>query len=105
MEEYNVIVEKFKELESSKQSLDQISRQYGFTNEEVDKDDNNIIAGNRYELFKASKQVGEHKLIIKIETRDRYRSFGGNDDEPYINTLELWKDGDLIESKGYTYFK
>ncbi|HGE7613847.1 TPA: hypothetical protein ACGC1O_005159 [Bacillus cereus] len=103
MEEYNVIVEKFKELESKQQSLAQISREYGFTVEETDKDDNNY--GSRYEIFKASKQVGEHKLLIKVETRDSYRSFGGNDDEPYFNTIELWKGENLVNSSDYTYFK
>ncbi|QDQ03761.1 hypothetical protein EKQ63_00880 (plasmid) [Bacillus sp. BD59S] len=104
MEEYNAIVEKFKELESAERSLVQISRDYGFTEEKVDKDDNDVIAGNRYELFKASKQVGKHKLVIKVETRDKYSSFG-NDDEPYFNTIELWEGVKLVESKGYTYFK
>jgi REP element-mobilizing transposase RayT len=103
MEEYNEIVEKFKELESTQQSLAQISREYGFTVEEIDKDDNNV--GGRYEIIKASKQVGEHKLLIKVETRDSYRSFGGNNDEPYFNTIELWKGEKLVNTSGYTYFK
>lgn len=103
MDEYNEIVEKFKALEDNQESLAGISSEYGFTKEETDEDDGNI--GDRYEIFKASKQVGDYTLLIKVETRDNYRSFGGDDDEPYFNTLELWKDGELIGSKGYTYFK
>lgn len=105
MEEYNAIVEQFKEFESAERSLAQISRDYGFTKEDVDENDKNVITGNRYEVFRASKQVGKHKLLIKVETRERYSSFGGNDDEPYFNTIELWENGKLIKSDGYTYFK
>lgn len=82
MDEYNKILAEFKYLESNKESLAQIARGYGFTDEDIEKDDSNT--GNRYEVFKASKQVGEYKIIIKVETRDNYRSFG-EDDEEIVN--------------------
>ncbi len=43
-------------------------------------------------------------MIISISTKDKYRSFG-NDEEPYRNNLELWENEKLINSKQYVYFK
>lgn len=46
----------------------------------------------------------KYKMIITISTKDKYRSFG-NDEEPYRNNLELWENEKLINSKQYVYFK
>lgn len=102
MDEYNEIVSKFNYLEINKISLATISGEYGFTSEKEGQKNNSV--GERYKLLVASKQVGKYNMIVKIETRDIYRSFG-DDDEPYINIIELWKNEGLVDSKSYTYFK
>jgi hypothetical protein len=102
MDEYIEIVEKFKDLEGKKKSLAEVSKEYGFKSEKTLKENNNNES--RYEVFKASKKMGEYTLIIKIETKDSYRSFK-DDKEPYFNSLELWNADSLVRSESYTYFK
>ncbi|MHC1747468.1 MAG: hypothetical protein AB9856_03650 [Cellulosilyticaceae bacterium] len=105
MDLFNQIVELMPSLNASCTSLSDIAHQQGFTIIPLPKDDDQCaLAGNRYTCFTAEKHVGEYTLTIEVETRDIYRSFG-NDDEPYFNTLCLYKGNELIDSKSYTYFK
>jgi len=55
-------------------------------------------------IFHAEKTDGSQKIVITIRTRDKYRSFG-NDDEPYRNTVILYDNGKKIASESYTYFE
>lgn len=54
--------------------------------------------------FLAVKDVDNYTITITIETKEKYRSFG-NDDEPYKNTIALSKNGVQIYSKSYIYFE
>ncbi|UYZ00740.1 hypothetical protein OJ967_09740 [Peribacillus frigoritolerans] len=40
-------------------------------------------------------------MVAIVETKDKYRSFG-NDDEPWSSTLELWKNGEKLKVESYT---
>ena len=104
MNEYDEIVSKFNQLENDEISLAEISRKHGFIVQEKSQEEENI-PGDRYEVFKASKQVDQYTMIIAIETRDSYRSCAADDQEPYFNTIELWENGNLIKNNSYTYFK
>lgn len=101
MDEFNEIIRKLDYLEKNKISLATICSEYGFSKKKLVKDNNTT---ERYQVFKASKKAGHYKIIIIIETRDSYKSFA-NDKEPYFNIIELWKDGRIVDSKNYTYFK
>lgn len=57
-----------------------------------------------YEVFKAEKSDGDYKVDITITTKDKYKSFG-NDEEPYKNTMKLYEGNNVIDSFEYTYFK
>lgn len=61
-------------------------------------------ADGSYECFHAEKTDGDQTIVLNITTRDNYRSFG-NDEEPYHNTVSSYKDGQLVDTKSYTYFE
>ncbi|MCQ6274721.1 hypothetical protein JMM81_07010 [Bacillus sp. V3B] len=103
MKVFDDIVSKFNELESKAESLASVVNHYGF--ETVDKQqDDNYVTGDTYEIFRAQYLSEGYVLVASITTRDKYR-LGGNDDEPYTNTLELFKNGELITKEAYTYWK
>lgn len=105
MELFNEISSQMSSLEASCTRLSDIAHQQDFTIIPLPEDDGkDALAGDRYTCFTAEKHIGEYTITIEVETRDSYRSFG-NDDEPYFNTLRLYKGTELIDSKSYTYFK
>lgn len=101
--EYDEIIARFKELESSMTSLVSISQEFNFVSEDKISQDN-ILDCNEYEVFKSNKEDKNYRMTIIISTKDNYKTCG-NDDEPYRNVLELWKDGILERSNEYIYFK
>lgn len=98
---YQEIVNEIEGFEESHTPISNIAHKKGFIMKEKQ---NNDEPFGYYECFHAEKEDGKYKIIITIETRDNYRSFG-KDDEPYHNTVALYENDTCIASKNYTYFE
>ena len=98
---YDSIIAQLDELEKSKTPISNVAHKECFT--QIQTPDTESTDGT-YECFRAEKADGDQKVILSITTRDNYRSFG-NDEEPYHNTVSVYKDGQLIGSKSYTYYE
>ena len=98
---YNDIINEIKGFEESHTPISNIAHQKAFIIKECKENDN---PHDEYECFHAEKIDGSQKVVITIRTRDKYRSFG-NDDEPYHNTVTLYENEKKIASKSYTYFE
>lgn len=94
------ILKEYITLEKNEQSLRELARKYNFTEENIKNDDNNYY----YHLYYGKKNIENFLITIEIETRDIYRPFR-DDDEPYRNTLKIFKNDKLIDSKTYIYFQ
>lgn len=103
MNEYYKITSMFKKLESTHESLADVSRMYNFTPEVVGDDNGNV--GDVYTVFKARKKIDKKiQIVIRVDTRDSYRTFIF-DKEPYFNIIELWENDELIKKDSYVYYE
>lgn len=103
MELYNEILKQVESLKSTDTSISQIAHTYEF--EILNTNDySSCIPGDRYTIFKAKKKHNLYTIELQIDTKDKYRSFG-NDEEPYFNEIRLLKENKIIDHKEYTYFK
>lgn len=101
MDIFNEIVSNFEELEKNKISLCGLAKQYDF--KEIKKEDNSVT-GEYYYLYYGEKQIDGYLLVIEVETKDKYRGYG-NDEEPYRNVIKILKNNKVKEQKQYIYFK
>lgn len=101
MQLYQTILSEITNYEETQTPISNIGCKYGFTIIDAPLEDDN---GNFYTVYKSEKFVDDYHIILEIETKDKYRSFS-NDDEPYRNTISIFKDSNLISTKSYTYWK
>lgn len=102
---FDELVSKFEALEESQQTIAQVAKEIGFNNVPLNnKKDSFAGDGNYYEVYRAEYNVGNEKIIAVVKTKDKYRSFG-KDDEPFTSTVELWSNCKIINEKSYTFWK
>ena len=99
---FSTIVSEASDYENSQTPLSTIAHKYEFNILEPEDTDN---PNDYYECFKAEKYDGNQKIVITIITRDIYRSFVNDDDEPYHNKIEVFENDKCIDHFEYTYFK
>ncbi|WP_431808557.1 hypothetical protein [Lysinibacillus sphaericus] len=103
---FDDIVKEFPRLEEKEETIVNIVRNKGFQDVDTLKKEGHLAGdGNYYEIFRAILEEGDFKLVAKVETKDNYRSFVGNDDEPYRSILELWENGKKVKEKSYAFWK
>ncbi|WHP41462.1 hypothetical protein [Lysinibacillus capsici] len=103
---FDDIIKEFPRLEEKQETIVSIARNKGFQDVDTLKRADSFAGdGNYYEIFRAVLEEGNFKLVAKVETKDKYRSFVGNDDEPYCSTLELWENGKKVKEKSYAFWK
>ncbi|WP_160692574.1 hypothetical protein [Clostridium sp. C2-6-12] len=103
MDLYSTIVNEISNFAETHTPISDIAHKYNFEMVPIPKDPN-FVDGNTWTCFHAIKQDGEYSLSITIETREKYRSYG-NDEEPYTNTITITKDNTVIDTKSYIYFE
>lgn len=99
---FSTIVSESLGYEYSQTPLSNLAHKYEFTILEPEDTDK---PNDYYECFKAEKLDGNQKIVITITTRDIYRSFVNDDDEPYHNKVEVFENNKRIDYFEYTYFK
>ncbi len=102
MELYYEMLKKVNNLELQKKGISEIADIYGF--EILPKNENNIIPGERYNIFNAKKEIDGYVIELQIDTKDKYKS-GGNDEEPYFNKIRISKDNKTLDFKEYVYYE
>lgn len=100
MDIFDEIVSRFKKLEDEKITLSNLARKYNF--EEIEKKDDSV-PGEYYYLYYGEKKIDDFLLVIEVETKDKYKSFG-DDDEPYRNTIKILKNNKVINEEYYIFF-
>lgn len=98
---YYKIKNEIRTFEESCTPISNVAHENGFTIKEPKPNEN---PNETYECFHAEKTDGKYTIVISIYTRDKYRSFG-NDEEPYHNNVALYEDDICIDSTQYTYFQ
>lgn len=101
MEFYKKLLIEVDKLEAKEHPISKIAHDYEFETLDVNLDS---ALGDWYTVFNAIKKYDDYLIELKIETKDKYRSFG-DDEEPYRNEIALFKRSKKIESRVYTYFK
>lgn len=99
---FSTIVSEASDFENTLTPLSILAHKYEFTILEPEATDNPT---DYYECFKAEKVDGNQRIVITITTRDIYRSFVNNDDEPYHNKAEVFENDKCIDHFEYTYFR
>ena len=103
MEMYDEILKQLEIFKSEEKSISEIGHSYNFEILPTENDEN-IGVGDRYTIFKARKEVDEYVIELQVDTRDKYRSFG-NDEEPYFNEIRILKNNKVLKSEEYIYFE
>ena len=101
MEFYKELLREVDKLEVKEHPISKIAHDYEFEILDVNSDSD---LGDWYTVFNAIKKYDDYLIELKIETKDKYRSFG-NDEEPYRNEIILFQGSKEIQSKEYIYFK
>lgn len=103
---FDNIVKEFPRLEEKQETIVSTARNNGFQDVDTLKEEGSFAGdGNYYETFRAVLAEGDFELVARVETKDKYGSFGSNDDEPFCNVLELWENGKKVKEKSYTFWK
>lgn len=101
MEFFKELLKEVDILEVKEHPISKIAHDYEFEILDVNLDG---AWGDWYTIFNAIKKYDDYLIELKIETKDKYSSFG-DDEEPYRNEIVLFKESKEIQSKVYTYFK